>query len=194
MMTMYLNPYIKINQYGWDEYAIENEEIYFRDELEGITDKKERLDRLADLYISHFYDHLIVKSEIKNYYYMGMQAESDEYNGYAHVSVHLPESIEIRSFAKPHVYCLVKVWDKPQLLQYIFNDFGYGFEEEKNKVLDLGQITEENGGKIDLFKFDLKEMKQYLLTGERRRFIIQADCYFALDYNCEGGFKFRPEV
>jgi hypothetical protein len=57
----------------------------------------------------------------------------------------------------------------------------------------LGAYITKNGGKIDLFKFDLKEMKQYLLTGERRRFIIQADCYFALDYNCEGGFKFRPD-
>lgn len=195
MMTMYLHPYMKINHYGWDEYAIENEETYFRDELEGITDKKERIERLADLYINHFYDHLIVKSDITNYYHIGMQAESDEYNGFAQFSVRLPKSIEIRSFAKPHVYCLFKVWDKPQQLsQYIFQDFGYGFEEEKNKVLDLGQITEENGGKIDLFQFDLKEMKQYLLVGGTRRLILQADCYFALDYNCEGGFKFRPEA
>ena len=72
----------------------------------------------------------------------------------------LPESIEIRSFARPHVYCMFKVGTSSFGL---FNDFGYGFEEGKNKVLDLGQVSEGNGGKFDLFKFNLEDMKPYLL-------------------------------
>ena len=60
-------------------------------------------------------------------------------------------------------------------------------------MLDLGQISEENGGKFDFFKFNLKDMKQHFLTGDRICHLLRADCYFALDYNCEGGFKFRPD-
>ena len=194
-MTMYLYPYIKMSHYGLDEYAEEHREKMYRDELEGITDEKERLDRLADLYINDYSKHIIIKNEVLQDFSIGMQAESDEYNGIAAFTVRLPGSIEIRSFARPHVYCLVKVGTMPEYLsQYVFEDFGYGFEEGKNKVLDLGQLSEENGGKIDIFKFNLKEMKQYLLIGARTRLMLQANCHFALDYNCEGGFKFRPDA
>ena len=194
-MTMFLYPVIKMNLRVPDAYAEDHLEKMYRDELEGITDKDARLERLAELYIHDYADHYMIKSEVQqDVFYMGMQAESDDHNGIAVFSVHLPESIEIRSFTKPRVYCLVKVFHAPeQLSQYVFEDFGYGFEEGKNKVLDLGQVSEDNGGKIELFKFDLKDMKQYLLTGGRIRYILQAYCHFALDYNCEGGFKFRPD-
>ena len=194
-MTMYLYPFIRLNSYKPDEYAKKHPEKMYRDELEGITDKQERLDRLADLYINDYSDHFLIQSEVLQNIYIVMQTESDDYNGIASFSINLPESIEIRSFAKPHVYCLVKVMPMPSQLSsfYVFDDFGYGFEEGKNKILDLGQISEENGGKFDFFKFNLKDIKPHFFTGERIRHLLQANCYFALDYNCEGGFKFRPD-
>jgi hypothetical protein len=193
---MFLHPVIKLNSYGPDAYAEKHPEKIYHNELEGITDKGARLERLAELYINDYSDHFVIKSEVKqNDFYIMMQAETDDYNGIASFYIQLPESIEIRSFTKPHVYCLVKVFNQPeQLSQYVSTDFGYGvFEAGKNTILDLGQISEENGGKIDLFKFNLKDMKQYLLTGGRIRYLLQAYYYFALDYNCEGGFKFRPD-
>lgn len=102
-----------------------------------------------------------------------------------------PKSVVIRSFAKPHVYFIVKP-DIERNPTVNFPDLGYGFDPMKNTVFDLGQLPEEKDAEIQVFPHDLAKIKA-VLSGDDSSCYFYAYGYFALDYNCEGGFKFRPD-
>ena len=204
--TMFLYPVIKVNYYTPDTSDINEGSHGFSKTYEGdineIPNILEWRERSADLFINEFSDRFVIKSATLDAPFL-MRISSDIYDyldepvigydvriGFTQEAF-LPESIEIRSFAQPHVYCLAK----PYVLYYEeFEDFGYGFENGRNKVFDLGQVSKDNGVKFDLFKFNLEDMKPYLLRGSaQHRLGLNVYLYFALDYNCEGGFKFRPD-
>ena len=134
---------------------------------------------------------------ITNKFNFRIQASTKIYSTQSNLYVYFddfPKSVVNRSFAKPHVYLIVKPGpgSYEDLPEYKFPDFGYGFAQKENTVLDLGQLPEEKDAEIQVFPHDLAKIKA-VLSGGDSKYHFYAYGYFALDYNCEGGFKFRPD-
>lgn len=192
-MTMFGKPCIKINYHAPKEYDSINDHYFHLPELEGVEDEKKRLEITADLFIQNQTDNIVIKSGIFQNFDLVLQTHAYASDASASITIKLPESIVVRSFAKPHVYCMIKPIPVTDAYNWYFNDFGYGFEEETNKVLDLGQLSDEKDKKIEMFPFQLERTRPNICAGDGFYNIFRARCYFALDYNCEGGFKFRPD-
>lgn len=193
-MTMFGKPCIKINYHAPEEYDSINEHYYHLPELEGVEDEKKRLEITANLFIQNQTDNIVIKSDIFQNFDLILRTYADASNASASITIQLPESIVVRSFARPHIYCMIKPMPVTGTYNWYFNDFGYGFEEETNKVLDLGQLSDEKDKKIDLFQFELKRTRPNICAGDGFYNEFRARCYFALDYNIDGGFKFRPDA
>lgn len=195
-LTVFTYPYVKINYYNpvYDDYIWGN---YHQDPaVKDEQDKIKRLEIAASLFIDEHSRDITVKDVVCQSF--NIKLITSAYGDAADVQtwVKLPESTVIRSFARPKIYCMIKPypWYEPVQTKRLFCDFGYGFEANTNKVLDLGQLPEEKDAKVDLFQFQLERMRPYICTGDGISNEFQARCYFALDYNVEGGFKFRPGV
>lgn len=195
-MTMFLQPYVMLNHYynGLVAYM----RIEAKDELEGVEDPAERIRIAISAFIRKYADALTVKSSLCNTFDIKLSAKIVQSNSEnIELVTQFPTSVVIRSFARPHVYGIIKhdpqIPPDSQWTRYRFHDFGYGFEEGKNKIIDLGQLSGEKETQISLFSFDLRRMEQILPFEDRTEYRFYGSFYFALDYNCKGGFQFRPD-
>lgn len=97
--------------------------------------------------------------------------------------------IQVRSFARPKLLCLVKPGINSSS-DGVFYDFGTGFRQNVNTVLDYGQIPENNA----IMKIPVRiEPEKALLDPNipyNQAHTLRLRVYPALDYAVEGGFKF----
>lgn len=192
-MTLFGNPFVKIDYYHPGEFGVISDSFWTRPELEDVEDERERLEIAASLFIRKHSGDVTIKSDVFQTFDLRLRTYCDASNAHAEIEIKLPESVVVRSFARPHIYCLIKTKPQFEAYKWYYSDFGYGFEENTGTILDLGQLPDEKDKKIQLFQFQLERIRSDICAGDGVHHNFEAACYFALDYNVEGGFKFRPD-